>query len=1167
MSLKFVGLHAHTNGSLGDAIGRAEDHFNFVLENAGEDSMALAVSDHGLATEYGYVYAAKQKFKKKGVPFKPIWGCEMYIHPDLELWAKQKAEKEEEPEVEVSSIEIEGDSKDKAKWYNPINRRHHLVVLAQNPAGIKNLYKLISESYRSGFYRYPRADFKMLEKHKEGLIISSACLAGLPSWLILRDQEKAKEEIIKSLDTEFKPLLEIFGKDHAYLEIQFNKLPEQKLVNGILEEYSKLSGFKTVATADSHYSRPEHWREREIYRLLAQQSRGYDVGPDNLPKSVDELKCELFPRSGNQMFAAYQEHNPELNEQFVLDSITRTYDIAHDFIEDIDFDTSYKLPVSFLAGKDAFDELTQLCFEGMEAKDLNDNDEYIERLAKELKVIKSKGLSTYFLTLKRAIDVIKASFLVGAGRGSGASSLVNYVLGITLVDPIKNNLLFERFISENRNEPADVDSDIEDRDAALNVLRNEFGEHNVVAISNFNTLQLKSLVKDISKFYGIDFQEVNEVTRVMESEARQPILDSIGNDQKLYVFDLEGATEHSKTFQKFIKKYPHVAESIKILFKQNKSYGKHAGGVIITENSDECMPIIRVKGTSQTPWGEGLTAKHLEPFGLIKYDFLGIATLRTIRRCIERVLVAEGKEKNFKNVMEFYNKYLHPDVFGVGNPDVFKEIFHKGKFCGTFQFTEMNAQTFCRNVQVESIEDISAVTAIMRPGPLTGGADKKYLEAKQNKDQIYYEHEVLEEILGPTYGVLCYQEQFMLLANKLAGFTLTESDELRKLLMKPITSMADEIKVKRKEAEDRFINGCVNAGLTLERATKLWEKEILGFISYGFVKSHSISYSILSYQCAHLLNYHPDQWACAYLECDPDTNNAMKEVKALGYKVANIDILSSTSEWTIKEEEGCKVLYPPLSACKGVGDIAVAELLLRRSSWQESLSKDDSPRTAKEIFMSFFFDQETKQLKNGTVKTKNLWAFSKFNKRSLEMLCKTDSLQGFGFIGKGCLFENHAHFHRALFEHWADREKQSFDIEKYSLDAPKFDWTASDKIGFQLEILGTVPRDMILTQEEVDEIEGCGISNIRDLTDPDLSGAHDVRYWFVLTGAEQTISKNGRPYWKLQISNLEETNIHFNFFNNEPRDKFTKFSVYMAEMKTEGGWVNVAKRTFIEKLK
>ena len=1039
--------------------------------------------------------------------------CELYYHPDLDEWAEAKRLLDEEPqEAEGLVIEVESDSKEKLYWADPIKRRHHLVVLVQNIEGYHNLCRIITESYRKGFYRYPRTDRKTLERYNKGLIISTACIAGQPAWSVLQNHERGDDAVFASLDKELKPLLDVFGKERANLEIQFNKLPEQKLVNKFLMEYSKKTGYPLLATADSHYARPEQWREREIYKMLAQQTKGFNVGIEDLPKSIDELKCELYPKNGEQMLEEYLAMYPETTDemdQLVVDAIQRSHIIAHEQIEDVSPDTKMKLPRAFLKGADPSSKIEEICYDALlNIADGWDDErivKYKDRLDLELGVIKKKDFALYFLALKEAMDKIKEKLLVGAGRGSGAGSLVCYLMGITLIDPIEHGLLFERFLSENRNEPPDIDTDVEDRDVALEILRGHFGENNVIAISNFNSLQLKSLIKDISKLYQIPFEEVNAVTSVMEDEARQPILDSIGGDQKLYVFDFDGAYEHSKSFRDFIDKYPKVAESVKVLFRQLKAIGRHAGGTIITENAEDNMPIIRIRGVDQTPWGEGLTAKHLEPFGFIKYDFLGIATLRTIKGCIERILEKQMIDPSPQNVNKFFLEYLHPDVIGQGDETVFQEIYHKGRFCGTFQLAERNVQDFCVNAKPTSVSDVSVLTSIYRPGPLcisgdstilvgcstqenkrrwltyksledlfdqfhkfdnkkrkqfplyllsfdekdqkltknkilnvyksgkkevfsvkvrknltgsqqemissenkhwnlkssidhkfltltgwknlgdikrgeyiltqkkslsygddprknirksenikgkknfsnicfryyqykcvfcdwkdgrldvnhvegnrhknndyenlsflcpnhhrvysegnisnqelkiereklslpdmedfiyvqflgiescgeeetydisvespnnnfiaggfvvhnSGQADKKYVHLVNNPDDVDFYHPIIEEVLGETKGLLCYQEQFMLLAHKLAGFSLVESDELRKLLVKPVTSLGEEMKKKRVDAGERFIDGCVENGLTRSRAEDLWNKEIMGFISYGFNK-------------------------------------------------------------------------------------------------------------------------------------------------------------------------------------------------------------------------------------------------------------------------------------------------------------------------------------------
>lgn len=987
-----------------------------------------------------------------------------------------------------------------------------------------------------------------------GMLVHN-CLGGIFSYIVLRDQDKGSEAVFKALDLEVKPLLDIFGKDRANLEIQFNKLPEQRIVNDYILKYSKLSGYPVIATADSHYYDPAVWREREMYKLLAQQGKGFQVSGDDLPKTIDELKCELYPRNGDQMFDAYCQMYPESSDEMdadVMSAIERTYTIAHEQIEKVSPDTKMKLPSSFLKGVEPNEKLRTLCLNSLSAKSYGWTAEkerlYIDRMKTELDVITKKDFSLYFLTLKEALDKIKEHQLIGAGRGSGAGSLVCYLLGITLLDPIKHGLLFERFMSENRTEPPDIDNDIEDRDSAFEILKGHFGVDNVIAISNFNSMQLKSLVKDISKLYNVPFEEVNNVTSVMEKEAKQPILDSVGNDQKLYNFDFDGCYKFSPTFKNYIDKYPHVAETIKVLFKQNKSIGRHAGGIIITENPDEHMPIIRIRGVDQTPWGEGLTAKHLEPFGLIKYDFLGITTLRTIRSCIERILKKEGVEINSASVRQFFLKYLDPEEIGAGQKEVFEEIYHKGKFCGTFQFAERPAQAFCKEAKPENVNDLACITSIYRPGPLKSGADKKYVYLANNPDEIDFYHSVIEEVLGETRGLLVYQEQFMLLAHKLAGFTLTESDELRKLLVKPVTSLGEEMKKKRIEVGIKFVDGCIANGIDRDRAQTLWDDEILGFISYGFNKSHAVAYAYLSYQCAYLFYHYPDEWVCAYLEKDSDKEAAITEVEAAGYKIGRLDILASDKTYSVGDD---KIIHPPLSSVKGIGDAAIDELIEIRKNW-------DAPSGATERFYDFFFETSATTLKNGKTKIKRDWKFSKFNKRGFGGLVKLEACAGLQLIPE--LFDNYAHMHRAFIEKWDRKDKQAFDIETLAGESSKEDWSNSEKAGHQAELLGTYDKNLLVSPEVLDFLRDSDILPLSDLSSTPQS------IWFILKKIETKTTKTEKEYFKLTIMDIEGTEKVLNYFNPGPREGWEERGLYYADLVEKSGWVNVRHGNFIKRL-
>lgn len=1099
--MKFVNLHSHDTFSIGDGLNYPEDHYNFIVQNAESESLALATTNHGNINSLGYMLQARDKLSKKGIKFKTIIGNEMYLHPDLDEWKKLKDEKDNEEESSDLVVENESETKDKSKWNDPLKRRHHLVVLAQNEIGIQNLFKLTSWSYKNGFYRYPRIDFKRLEQYNEGLIISTACLGGIPSYVILRDlANTANDEIIlASLEKEVKPMLDIFGKDRAYIELQFNALPEQKLVNHYLVQFAARTGYKLIATADAHYARPEFWKEREIYKLLGKQTQGWNVSFDDIPDSPEQLKCQLYQKNGTEMYESYLKYNPELDASLVKDAIERTYDIAHSHIENVKLDGSFKLPIR--NNTHPSDKLKSLSYKCLNEKGFANNQVYVDRLEKELSVICKKDYALYFLTLKDALAEIQKKYLTGIGRGSGAGSLVCYLLDITKIDPIKNNLLFERFLSENRNEAPDIDNDVEDRDGALNSLRDYFGVDNVVAISNFNTLQLKSLVKDLAKSFKIPFEIVNDVTSKMELEARPKILEEIGNDQKLYVFDYDNALKHSPTFSSFIEKYPQVGENIKILFKQVKAISKHAGGVCIVDDAEKHMPMIKIRGEFQTPWSEGLTAKHLEQFGLIKYDFLGLATLRIIRKCIEFVLKSENKEPSFQNISEFYNEYLLPDKIGDGELEVFKEIYHKGKFLSIFQFTEKGVCEFVQKAIPMKVSDISAVTALWRPGPLAGGADRAYIEAVYNPQDIKYDHPVLEEVLSPTKGRLLYQEQFMLLANKLAGFSLVESDELRKLLVKPVTSLGEEMKKKRIDAGEKFISGCITNGLSKTRAETLWNDEVLGFISYGFNKSHSDSYAYISYSCAWLFYHYPVQWACAVLENESnstaeDKQKAISLARSLGFSVQLPDINKSRKEWYILDDN---TIVCPLSFIQAVGEKAV-----------ESIVPLQPFKNIEELIYNDNMD------------------YRKVNKKVISSLALSGALDS--LIDQR--FDNDAHFFEVCVEN-KQKTKKKF-LEYLQETKGKFEPFDNERIFLdRSRLLGYLDIDLLLSKETILKMEEMNIPSISHF-DTDLH-----RYcWAYVSGYETKVSGKGNKYALINAfgSNFDQHEIFL--FGMEDKEMF-----------------------------
>lgn len=674
-----------------DGLGSPSDHIAWCKEN-GLD--AWAATNHGQMNSYANAALYVEKLNKGGDNFKFIPGCELYIHPDLEQWkkdyeldkttkadekekkkqAKKELEKiktlidvEQDPNGEVIemtnslTIENEDESKGSTKFFKPVNRRHHLVVLPKNSNGLLDLFKLVSVGYLDGFYRFPRIDFKALKEagKKGNLIASSACLAGPMSWETLRVCQEVEfdklnatilndatllDRAVKNVGLIHERLIDCLGEENAFLEIQFNRLGAQDLVNRAIIEYARRSNFtkQLIVTCDSHYPRPESWLIREVYKKLGWM-KYQDFTPDMLPKSREELKCELYPKNATQVWEEYQnskvrEGNEFYDDTEIFDAIERTHDIAHNVIGDVKLDKTPRYPTKIVpVDTTAFKMLTKLTIEGLRQKKLDKNKEYVDRLKFELGVIKQMDNAAYFVTLSKMLSLARDVVLLGVARGSCGGSLVCYLCSITDLDPIKYKCRFDRFMNPHRVGLPDADIDVSDRDKVLDVFRKEFGFNNVLPISNVNVFKIKSLLKDLSKFNGVPFDEANEATRTVEQEVRKATHEA-GADKNLFVLTYDDAMKHSPSFLAFIEKYPAVGEHMKSLFKEQKSLGRHAGGVIILDDAASQIPIITSKGEPQMPFGEGVAQKTCEPLGYIKYDILGLETMRLIERTISLII-------------------------------------------------------------------------------------------------------------------------------------------------------------------------------------------------------------------------------------------------------------------------------------------------------------------------------------------------------------------------------------------------------------------------------------------------------------------------------------------------------------------------------------------------
>ena len=482
---------------------------------------------------------------------------------------RSKKEKVEEN----SAVVVEDEEATKREEKSLINRRAHLVLLAQNQTGLNNLFTLVSKSYDpNNFYRYPRIDYKMLKEHNEGIIVSSACMGGPLSKDYWNNKDKGDAAIQEAMAKTIKEFTSIFG-DRFYAELQWNAVPEQHKINQHIIKAAKEAGVQLVSTADSHYARPELFKDRELYKQLGWLGSKGEDEELKLPQTREDLKYELYPKNGNQMWEAYQKYSKAqgftYDDDLVKQSIERTYQIAHERIESFYPDNTVRLPDFVVPeGKSADLALRELCLQGLKWRKVDQKEGYEYRLYEELEVIQDRGFSKYFLTMKAVTDEATKVQLVGVGRGSAAGSLVAYVLGITGIDPIEYGLLFSRFLRKDATDYPDIDYDVGDPMELKEILIQKWGKDVVVPISNYNTLQLRSLIKDISKLYGVDFSEVNKVTSAMLNEATPIAKKEHGITAGVYVPTFEEVKEYSESLRQFLNKYPQIAHHINQLHGQ-----------------------------------------------------------------------------------------------------------------------------------------------------------------------------------------------------------------------------------------------------------------------------------------------------------------------------------------------------------------------------------------------------------------------------------------------------------------------------------------------------------------------------------------------------------------------------------------------------------------------
>ena len=1147
---KFVGLHCHSGFSVYDGLGYPADHIDFVLEN-GMDAWAL--TDHGNGSGLAHAHKHAEKLRKKGVKYRQIYGCEFYFVPSLKQWkgdyeqakidraaAKQKAIKEEEEGGHI--IENEEETKTFKLSNDEWKRRYHLVITAQNAEGLSNLFTLIKRAYTDGFYRYPRIDFDLLKKYRRGLNVSTACLGGIYSNRIMRgnalklSDEQIQSELLNLTDR----FTDAVGKDNFYLEIQFNRLKQQHLVNHHLLRHADMTGIPLLATADSHYYSPDKWEARELYKKLGWM--GSDPSP--LPE-FEDLKCELYPKNAEQMWGEFTRHYDEYEDTYkgyeekIKGAIERSYEIAWDKCEDCWIDTAVKLPDFNTPESSAFQKLGKKVKEALIKENLHKKPEYVQRAKSELEDIKYLGFENYFLVMYEVFHKAADHTLFGPARGSGGGSLVNYLLGITQVDPLKYDLLWERFLGRHRTSWPDIDSDAGDRDALINAARELYGNEAVIPVSNFNTLKLKSLVKDIAKFYGIDFGEVNKMTGPLQNEVMAQARDE-NTEKSVFVLKHSDCMQYSKGYREFMEKYPKVKDHLEALFMQNRSVGRHAGGVIIgpPEDLERSMPIIGVRGELQTPWTEGMNFRNLEDNGFIKFDFLGLTLLKDVENCISRIITREtGKKPTFLEIRDWFDKHLNCRYVTQDDEKVWKHVYHQRRKTGVFQFTAEGARKFCENAKPTTIEELAALTAIYRPGPLRANVHKKYVKDKANAENIEYAHPIIKEILGSTFGHVTFQEQFMLLAQKLGGFTPAESDKLRKTLVKKSLDTMGKKGDEREAARIKFVTGAKEInGVPEHVSQELWER-IEFFSVYGFNKSHAIAYALDSYYAAWLHTYYETDWLGTILESEnnnPDAlAKAISEIKAMGFEVSTPDINESGDCWVWSENK--KAFIPPLTSIKGLGKNAVKEIFENRP--YESIDQ-------------MLFTEEGK------------WYHSKLNKTGFAALCKVEALHSLKEMWDGTI-KNHKQLHEIIIENYVLLKKSRWGMtirQAKKKDAPDFflqliddtaeieDWNRLEKLQMYQDLCSATRDDLAFPEEMLTKIQSSGVKSVLQFA----PGEKSIGWFCVIEWIKKT-TKNKKTFYRIKITDNQNNTGWLRMWGNKP-SSMTPYSIWLTQAHNDPNW-------------
>jgi DNA polymerase-3 subunit alpha len=839
--MKFTHLHVHSHYSLLDGLPKIKELVDYV-KKSGMDSVAL--TDHGVL--YGAVEFYKA-CKEKGI--KPIIGCEVY----------QALEKMDQRRPGID------------------DKRYHLILLVKNEEGYKNLVKLVTKAHLEGFYYKPRVDEELLAQYSKGLIALSACLQGkIPRLIMANRIEDAKKQA--------KKYQEIFGKDNFYLELQHHAhIPEQEKANKVMIDMAKELKIPLVATNDSHYLRPDDAEVQDILMLI---NTGADPNdPERLTMKMDDFSL----KSPQEMEKTFSE---------VPEAIENTQKIADECNFQFELGKT-KLPkFSVPNGKTPDEFLEELCYQGLKTRfGKKPEPNIIERLKYELSVIKKTGFASYFLIVQDFVNWAKSNrIVVGPGRGSVGGSLVAYLTNITNVDPIKNNLFFERFLNPERISMPDIDLDFTDRrrDEVINYVAEKYGKDHVAQIITFGTMAARAAVRDVGRALSIPYSYCDRIAKMIPfGMTLEETIKGAQEFKELYESD-----DQAKRLIDLAKRLEGVA----------RHASTHACGVVISNAPlTDYVPLQR-----PTQDEENIVTQYemhaIEDLGLLKMDLLGLKNLTIIEDCLARIY-------------EIHKKSIKIEEIPFDDAETYK-IFQEANTTGVFQMESDGFKRYLKDLKPTVFDDLVAMVALYRPGPIQFIPD--FIKGKHKKKKVEYLHPKLQPILEATYGICVYQEQVMQIAQKLAGFSLSEADVLRKAVGKKIKELLEA-------QEEKFISGCIKNNIDKKIAQELWQW-ILPFAEYGFNKAHASAYAMIAYQTAYLKSHYPVEFMASLLTSEKADIERIavliKECNKMGIQVLAPDVNESFRNFSVVPAEN-KIRFG-LLAIKNVGENIVEAIINER---------------------------------------------------------------------------------------------------------------------------------------------------------------------------------------------------------------------------------------------